>query len=253
MTTYNLPALDSTHALTTAMTVASTVNKPTEDYSDYIGTAEIDLTLALAKSLFKIHSDSIDVTDADAVGSDFAIKLNNTNWPDIDLSTRNVVEADRADNTGTDQTVAKNYVRQLAKDFLDVSGGVDIFTNEEDLAQEVTDADSTLNAAIKTNLGTNGASVAINSAAVSSELFAQKYGATTGDTSWLSDFASDFSEATATDGVYELDFPFVAGDKLVFGVEYTRAATDLGGISKTAADLLQQYKVTINIVADAEE
>ena len=248
-TTYNLPALDSTHALTEAMTVASTVNQPTEDYSNYIGTAEIDLSLSDAKSLFKIHSDSKDVTE-DTVANDFAIKLNNANWPDVNLSTRDVDADDRAENVGTDQTVAKNYVRQLAKDFLDVSGGVDIFSNEASLASEVTNADVSLNAAIVANLGTNDASVAIGTSdAVSSELFAQKYGAATGDTSWLEDFASDFASATATDGVYELEFPFVAGDKLVFGVKYTRADTTLGGISKTAAELEQKYKVTINITA----
>jgi len=254
-TTYNLPALDATHALSTAMTVASSINQPTEDYGTYIGTDEIDLSLSDAKSLFSIHSDSIDVTNADAVGSDFAIKLNNAAWPDVDLSTRDVDVADRADANGDGQTVAKNYVRQLAIDFLDVSGGgVDIFSNEAELATEVTNADATLNTTIKGNLGTNGESVAIDSSGVSSQLFAKKYGAATGDTSWLEDFASDFAaDATASDGVYSMPFPFAVGDKLVFGVEYTREATTLGGITKTADDLLQQYKVTINIVADPAE
>ena len=249
MTTYNLPALDATHALTQAMTVASTINQPTEDYSTYIGTAEIDITVANASSLFTIHSDSFDVTDADSVANDFAIKLNNTNWPDIDLSTRVVDTADAAGDV-SGASVALNYVRQLAVDFLGDNGMVDVFTNEAALATEVTNADDTLNSSIKTKLGTNGDSVAISSAGVSSELFAQKYGASTGDTTWLSDFATAFAGATANGNVYELPFPFAAGDKLVFGVKYTRAETTLGGITKTASALEQAYKVTLNVVSN---
>ena len=250
MTTYNLNTLDQSQALTEAMTVASSINQPTEDYTNYLETSEIDITLAHAKSLFTIHSDSLDVTDADAVGSDFAIKLDATNWPTINVSTLTVDTADVADEDATDQSVAKNYVRQLAKDMFGTAGMADIFTNEEDLASEVTNSDTTIHDAVVADLGTDGASVAISSAGVSSELFAQKYGEATGSTAWVDDFATDFANATDNGaGVYELEFPFEEGDKLVFGVKYTRTATTLGGISKSAAELEQAYKVTLNITA----
>lgn len=248
MTTYNLNTLDQSQALSVGMTVASSVNQPTEDYSTYLGTAVINITLANAKSLFTIHSDSLDVSEETSVANDFAIKLNNTNWPTINVSTLDVDTGDAAESNATDQSVAKNYVRQLAKDMFGVSGTADIFTNEADLAQEVTDEDTDINTAIKNALGTDGASVAISTDSVSSELFAQKYGETNGSTAWVSGFAGDFADAIDDgNGVYELEFPFEQGDKLVFGVEYTRADTTLGGITKTAANLEQKYKITLNV------
>jgi len=271
MPDYILPALNYDQPLDQFMNIQQTLSAPdAAQYDGYIEVADIPFPATNANKLFTIHSDSLDVGgEGGSEGGgeiDFSIRLASAdevaaNWPDIDLSTRIVIGG--AARWESPLTVAYNYVRQLVKTFMGHTTLVDTLSNEAAMRQNVTDMDPILNAGVRGKLGSPGMSVYIGQGGglptapniVATQLFTQKYG-TPGTRDWLAAFIPDWTnlqEDFSFGGQYHIPFTFNPGDKLIFGVTYSRAPTrneletHLGGIVKTDASLAQNYKVTLLI------
>lgn len=233
-----------------------------------IGVFEVDV--AAFRKVFQYWTDASDVTDASADDVKYYVKT--SHWPanlvlnpahammEHSLSSNAIAtgfEADRA-------LVKHDYIRYLAHKLFNTYLGVDLFTNEEAMKDNIRDVGAVQ--AWGKDPSSNAALVDAPATSIWSTLLAAETGegsgfytnATTDKTNvtrvllaQLSSFAHGRerlqTQTSSTDGLYE--FPFVAGDTIAMKLTIN-AATDQHNLTGLASAIEPRtYNIKLSLVA----
>lgn len=234
--------------------------------------AAMDIDLAVVKDLFRFHTDGIEILDASS--SDITYRVNYTpvdlqsNPTDPVLASAWLSDVDVLDGdaitdeqTGVaNQKVTFEYVRYLAKKLFNTHLGVDLFSNEEQLRN---DLHTNAKAAMNTHL-TALTDISNNEQNPENQNYISAEQATTGDFSVhphpsyailrqiISDAPSRLEDISAnlvsgTESTYsEFKMPFLAGDKIYFQLKVKAAnGQELATGVATIPDRTYRVRMTV--------
>jgi hypothetical protein len=121
------------------------------DSSSFTGHATVDINISLdsAKSMFQFYTDSVDINDTTIDDIKYKVVHTTSNNPlNIDLDLASTVSVNPIVNsTGTNNNLTYDYVRYLAEELFATPNGVDLFSNEQELRNN-------LNSVFKANFNT---------------------------------------------------------------------------------------------------
>ena len=101
--------------------------------------------------LFKIETDSDDLTDADATDIKFSFD-GTVGFPTVSFGASKVVTGAISGGDGTTQTIAHDFVRHIAYRITGGYSSADIFNNESTLVNAVNEADTSLNTSLTSRM-----------------------------------------------------------------------------------------------------
>ena len=126
---------------------------------DVSATAVYNIKLSDMLKVFKFQSDSFDVNDISASDIKYYVFSENPNWPtDLVLNPANAdmsgtpIFATGGDILANKNKVKHDFVRYLAQQLFNTAYGVDLFSNEDALLNDIVSKGATAHTAIKTAL-----------------------------------------------------------------------------------------------------
>lgn len=239
--------------------------------ADCSAIATLDVSLSNFQNLFSFKSDSEDVNDLSS--SDIEFKINDLSCFDNISFSEAVVQYGQINSYYDDQTVAADYVRNLAKQ---ITGGLsvaDIFSNEEELVTGIQDIDISLDTSLNEKLNDSStygykssdefsslteyadlykAAKALFTINLNSNNSSTHYQRTIDLFTNISDTAYTLSNNDNSLNEIEVSLNFHDGDIIAVRVEYNQDDTT-GGLDDTSFGITiepRSYKVYLNLVED---
>jgi hypothetical protein len=216
------------------------------DITDISATAQLTMTVAEAKAVFRYWTDASDITNAEADDIIYYVKM--TEWPD-DIS--NVCHANLVASSGAiggdsfdanKSMVTHDFIRYLAEKLFNTHLGVDLFNNEEAMRDDLYAKGRTAWEAIDASLGAaNGmTNTTTSNANITRQLMGQLMDAS----------ASRFSTLEATDASGTRALPFVENDIIEFKLTIN-AADNQHALTGVSAIPARPYRIQIKLIADS--
>jgi hypothetical protein len=207
---------------------------------DASASAEVDVSFSVLRNLFQFSTDASDIDNL--VATDILYKVDYTTQAEplgIDLNTNTEVYEGFIQSGATDNHVAWDFVRYLALKLTNTYLGVDLFSNETELRDNLTSTFKTKFDAVLVGLAANPAVEADNNSP-SESILRQIMN---NEPSRL-----EHLENLTVEGTWH-QTPIIDGDKLYFMLTVTSATgqEELTGVSAIPD---RTYLIRINAVAD---
>jgi hypothetical protein len=215
------------------------------------------------KNVFKFQTDSFDVNNVDASDIKYFVFDSSLNWPEklvINPANANMSESPlaalSADVLATKNKVKHDFVRYLALRLFNTIHGVDLFSNEDALLEDLVSKGATAHSAIKTSL----AAVNTTAAALSANVYDGHYYATnTVPAAAATNFSRElmrqiangapqrFATIANSSGIQSV--PLEVDDTINFKVSIS-AATGQNALTTVGALDTRVYKISLVLKAD---
>jgi hypothetical protein len=270
---FSLPALNQSYTLDIC---GSLLASAPEAMTDVSAVATYHIKKSVLRSVFKFHSDSADVNDLDVSDTKYYVFMNN--WP-VDASlnpahavmTTNPMLATGGDVLANKNLVKHDFVRYLAYKLFNTVYGVDLFSNENELINDISSKGRTKKGDIFTALNNvSTTSTVTGTHALSLDPSNNKY--TTNDASLNTNICRELirqiganapgrfhygvSDASGVDlsgniGVYR-EVPFENGDSINFKLTITPHSTqnNLTGVAGPLDSRVYKIRLLVSDTAN---
>lgn len=246
---FSLPALDQEFTL-----IPATLEGAAPPTLDFSAVAVYNVKLSDMLAVFKYQTDSFDVSNAAA--TDIKYYVDSTAWP----AALNPVHASMSESymlaTAGSIVAAKNlvkhdFVRYLANHLFNTPHGVDLFSNETELLEDLVSKGSTARAAIQTVLNNVNHANAIGG--TDSDTLKYSTNAQNTETNICRELMFQIINGDATrfgeiqDSTAKQSVPILAGDSLNFVLSIS-AAADQEDLTGRGSFDIRRYKIQLNVV-----
>ena len=246
---FSLPALDQEFTL-----IPATLEGAAPPTLDFSAVAVYNVKLSDMLAVFKYQSDSFDVSNAAA--TDIRYYVDSAAWP----AALNPVHASMSESymlaTSGSIVAAKNlvkhdFVRYLADHLFNTPYGVDLFSNETELLEDLVSKGSTARAAIQTVLNNVNHTNAIGG--TDGDTLKYSTNAQNTETNICRELMFQIINGDATrfgsiaDSTEKQSVPILAGDSLNFVLSIS-AAADQEDLTGQGAFDIRRYKIQLNVV-----
>ena len=228
---------------------------------DVSATAVYYVKLSDMKNVFKFQTDSFDVNNVDASDIKYFVFDSSLNWPEklvINPANANMSAGElaplSADVLATKNKVKHDFVRYLALRLFNTVHGVDLFSNEQQLLEDLVSKGATAHSDIKTAL----AAVNTSAAALSANVY-QTYHYSTNNESGPTNFSRElmrqiangaalrFATIANSSGIQSV--PLEENDTINFKVSIS-GATNQNSLTGVGALDTRVYKISLVLKGD---
>lgn len=242
-TTLYLDVFDTTMTMDACANITSLVGDSDVSAS---GTALLYVSLDAFKSMFKFHTDASDVDDLSANDVTFVVDASNLDSADRNLNPALAIVTEGHVNNVTTydlSMVAMDFIRHIAFETFGTEKGVDLFSNEvalvEDLHTNGLDVHNHIKNAIASNnnrtleINNDGKVEVDGSNNVAAKIFAHLLSV----------------RAPTLSGESPYEFPFVANDELVYQLTVSPKGPVQGLVGNSVVPTDRTYKIVMRLVA----